>query len=196
MFNMEEIIKQLSARKKHIIIAVAGLCAGAILSFAIFWYFGDKVDIGKKVEIKNTASQQTSGQLAGQPADIPDEKFVVEETAIDIKEMYGDQKVSIAEPEKLPESKQFASFAYDKNIGKQISISGACFDFYYAFIVFKSADDYKSRPDATVVNRAVECPENKKFSFNVDLKDFNLSSGEYYFFIADQGKSGGWYNPR
>jgi len=196
MFDMEEIIKQLSARKKHIAVAVGGLCAGVILSFAIFWFFGDRVDIGKKVEIKNTASQQTSGQSAEQPEIVQDEKFVIEETAADIKEMYGDEKVSIAEPEKLPESKQFASFAYDQSAGKQISISGACLDFYYAFLVFKSSDDYKSRPDASVINRALDCPQGNKFNFTVDLKDFNLPSDDYYFFIADQGKIGGWYNPR
>lgn len=193
---MEEIIKQLSARKKHIIIAVAGLCIGVVLSFAAFWYFGDSVDIGKKVEIKNTASRQTSEQSSEQPEIIPDEKFVVEETAIDIKEMYGGEKVSIAETEKLPESKQFSVFSYDSQKGKQVSISGACYDAYYAFLVFRSFDDYKSRPDSSVINRALDCPQGNKFNFTVDLKDFNLPSGEYYFFIADQGKSGGWYNPR
>lgn len=106
------------------------------------------------------------------------------------------EKITINEAEKLPDIKKFAAFFYDASSGKSTTISGACNDAYYAFLVFSTKDDYRKDPGAARVNRAFPCPENRVFKQEINFKEFNLLSGNYYFFIADQGKTGIWYNPR
>lgn len=96
----------------------------------------------------------------------------------------------------LPPSENFKSFVYDAATGKNISVSGTCHDAYYALLIFDSKDDYRTNPSAARANRAYECTGTGLFTIKMDLRDINLPSGEYYLFIADQGKTGSWYNPR
>lgn len=120
-------------------------------------------------------------------------EFVVDENAA---ANYGGKKITVDSPEALPISTSFQAFSYDQEKGESISITGSCSDAYYAVVVFQNFIDYKQNPSAFVINQAFPCPEDKKFTKGFELKDFNLVSGEYYFFVADQGKAGSWYNPR
>lgn len=90
----------------------------------------------------------------------------------------------------------FQSFDYESIQGKIISISGTCSDKYYALLVFKENDDYRKDPAKAFFNKAYPCPPAASFSATVDLRDFNLPSGRYYLFVADEGERGSWYNPR
>ncbi|HEX8993683.1 MAG TPA: hypothetical protein VF803_00330, partial [Candidatus Paceibacterota bacterium] len=98
-------------------------------------------------------------------------------------------------PQTLPPS-TFHVFSYDSALGKVIDLSGACTDTYYALLVFSASDDYRTSPAKARVNQAHVCPAGGAFSLSVNLQNFNLQSGSYYLFIADQGKTGTWYNPR
>lgn len=150
----------------------------------------------KKIEIKPAENQQAAVQEQAK-VKTPVQEFKTETLGAQPEISYSPgQKVNLKTPEKLPESAKFKTFSYDKNIGKIISISGRCSDTYYTTLVFAAPDDYKKNPAAAKINRASECPANGNFETQFDLKDYNLSSGEYYFFVADQGKIGTWYNPR
>jgi hypothetical protein len=124
---------------------------------------------------------------------IPKQDFKVVENKVQYDP--GD-KASISEPEKLPESKVFNVFSYNASAGKIINVSGTCSDAYFAIVVFFAADDYKKDPAKSVINKATECPASKNFTASLSMQDYNLPSGNYYFFVADQGKTGSWYNPR
>lgn len=90
----------------------------------------------------------------------------------------------------------FKTFDYDATAGKQIIISGTCTDLYYTILVFTVNNDYRTNPRAAAVNRAFACPATRMFSTELNLADSNLTTGAYYLFVADQGKTGSWYNPR
>lgn len=124
----------------------------------------------------------------------PTEEFVV----ADVSESVGSQTENIATADTaiFKEPENFKSFDYDAKAGKIISLSGNCHDTYYTVLVFSSAVDYRKDPTAALSNRAFECPSSKLFNVEMNLKDINLQSGKYYVFVADQGKTGSWYNPR
>lgn len=104
--------------------------------------------------------------------------------------------VTSSDTKNLKDSTVFKSFNYDSNLGKLIALSGTCHDKYYAFLIFDSTIDYRKDPGMAQSNKAFACPANGKFTVNINLKDLNLQSGKYYIFIADQGLTGSWYNPR
>ncbi len=104
--------------------------------------------------------------------------------------------VTSSDTKNLKDSTVFKSFNYDATLGKLIALSGTCNDKYYAFLIFDSTIDYRKDPGAAQSNKAFACPSNGKFTVNINLKDLNLQSGKYYIFIADQGSTGSWYNPR
>lgn len=103
--------------------------------------------------------------------------------------------VTSSDTKNLQESAVFKSFNYDSTLGKLIALSGTCHDKYYAFLIFDSKIDYRVNPGMAQSNKAYTCPVNGKFMININLKDFNLQTGKYYIFVADQG-AGAWYNPR
>lgn len=103
---------------------------------------------------------------------------------------------TIANPKTLKESSVFKSFTYDAKLGKQISLSSTCHDKYYAFLIFDSLIDYRKDPGMAQGNKAFECPSSGHFTVDMNLKDINLQNGTYYLFVADQGPTGSWYNPR
>lgn len=139
--------------------------------------------------------------LGGSSAPVPQsvsEKFIIQDntppqTAAQIEA--AKQAVASA-PETLKAPVAFKSFDYDAAKGKVISISGFCRDKYYALLVFSSATDYRKDPVSARVNSAYDCPVSGKFTIDLDLKLFNLTTGSYYLFVADQGATGTWYNPR
>ncbi len=186
-------IEQENLRKKkiHLIEAFAFL---AVLVLGIFVYFFAKSP-GRQTEFvaQNGNQAQTNQEQQIKPVETPKETFIVQE---DAKVAYGNEKISATQTQKLPEAVKFKTFSYNPKIGKIIEVAGACNDVYYAIIVFKSTDNYKTNPAMAKVNNAFDCPAARVFKANLSLADFNLPSGDYYFFVADQGKTGTWYNPR
>lgn len=177
--------------KKNIPI-ILGIIA-TILLLSALWYsfFGSApklISNTNNASLTNASSSSDHFKLTPLTTD-----FVVDENA---STRYGNEKVTLDSSEKLPVSTSFKSFAYDAAKGEALKISGSCSDTYYAIVIFQTSVDYKQKPDAAVFNQATLCPEDKKFSRTIELKDYNLPTGEYYFFVADQGKSGSWYNPR
>ncbi|MBI5306022.1 hypothetical protein HZB04_00290 [Candidatus Wolfebacteria bacterium] len=187
-------IEQENLRKKkiHLIETFAFL---AVLVLGTFVYFFAKSP-GRQTEFvaqQNDNQAQINQERQIKPIETPKETFIIKE---DSKIAYGDEKISASQTQKLPESAKFKTFSYDPKVGKIIEVAGACSDIYYAIIVFKATDNYKTSPALAKVNNALECPANRIFKTILNLGEFNLSTGEYYFFVADQGKTGTWYNPR
>ena len=175
---------------KHIILISAAIFVtfGLIIGY---WVFSSHKNNDKNVSVSTNTSVNGYAPVT---AKTPVETFVVNEPSVTV----GSQKENITTADikifKKPEN--FKSFSYDETVGKKISISGNCKDNYYAMLIFASKDDYRTDPGKAQSNRAFPCPANKSFSIDMDLKDINLQSGSYYIFIADQGDSGSWYNPR
>lgn len=177
-------------------IAVAAI-AGTVLVVAGVGYWMMFVR-GRAAPPSGTASQ-AEAQLPVDNTPSRSENFVVQPITEDIV---------IAAPTPSPSGEKvdlttgtapapiaFKSFEYDAAKGKIINISGTCTDTYYALLVFAAKDDYRKDPAVAKTNKAFPCPEAKTFKQVLDLKDFNLATGEYYLFLADQG-DGAWYNPR
>ncbi|MEK7212806.1 MAG: hypothetical protein AAB686_03975, partial [Patescibacteria group bacterium] len=154
-----------------------------------FWYFPPQ----RTIDIAPIAPQPTSPVAEAPAPPPPKEEFVMD---IQPATQYGDEKVNLTKPEKLPAAVEFKTFSYDPKIGKVVAVSGTCSDVYYTFVVFDAKDDYRKDPTRAKINRAYECPSSKAFRLEMNLKDLNLAAGTYYFFIADQGARGTWYNPR
>ena len=124
----------------------------------------------------------------------PVEKIVVVEPVMVVGS--SKQNIATADPKIFKAPVNFKNFSYDASLGKRISLSGNCKDKYYTLLIFASGDDYRTDPGKARANRADLCPMNKQFTVDMDLKSINLKSGSYYIFIADQGDTGSWYNPR
>lgn len=90
----------------------------------------------------------------------------------------------------------FKEFNYDATQGRKLKVHSIhCPDMYFAILVFASGDDYRTNPGLAKVNRAYLCNKNNS-QVTLDLSLYNLASGRYYYFVADQGAVGSWYNPR
>ena len=126
---------------------------------------------------------------------VPVENIVIEDSAASYSGQK-ENKLNLVETSARKDSSMFSSFVYNANTGKQIVLSGTCHDTYYAFLIFDSKIDYRKYPGKALSNKAFSCPGSGSFAITINLKDFNLQSGTYYIFIADQGNSGSWYNPR
>lgn len=101
-------------------------------------------------------------------------------------EFYKDKFKSYLEPNK------FNNFEYKNN---DLEFNGECSDLYYTILIYSKEIDYRINPASAKFNQAFECPKSKKFNFTVD-QNTGLSEGKYYIIFADQGKEGGWYDPR
>lgn len=77
-------------------------------------------------------------------------------------------------------------------------VSAVCADAFVAVLVFPVSADYRVSPNHAVYNRAFPCAATGTVMTTVitpsDLG--NAPSGTYYYFTADQGVTGVWYNPR
>lgn len=178
--------------KKNFIIITVGVIGLILLVAGLLYSYYSNSKHENAGSLKKVESNGSSASDHFQVAPLTKEFVVDENTTAN----YGDKKVTLDSPEDLPVSTSFNNFAYDQTKGESISITGSCSDAYYAILIFRSKDDYKKNPELAATNSAFECPEDKKFTKGFALKDFNLISGEYYFFVADQGKTGSWYNPR
>jgi hypothetical protein len=146
------------------------------------------------IEITPTGAPQAVNISSSPSATLPPpvDKVVLHATAID----YNGEKILPSNTAKLPDAVRFESFDYDATLGKELDIESTCNDAYYTVLIFSDSTNYKTNPAAAKVNSGHECPANHTVSAKLNLADFNLASGKYYFFLADQGSSGTWYNPR
>ncbi len=182
--------------EKHYGRVVAIVATVAFLGLAVWYGTTGKFDNFGKVSVDLSSKEQAPSEDIPLPlvAKAPTEQFIV----TDMGKTEGSQKENIATADtsifKAPIN--FKSFSYDANKGKTISISGNCSDKYYTLLIFDSSVDYRKDPGAARANRAFECPITKLFNVEMNLRDINLQSGSYYIFIADQGSTGSWYNPR
>ena len=99
-----------------------------------------------------------------------------------------------------PPPSQFRTFIYNSaglNGGSSITVSAVCHDTYDTVLIFPASLDYRVNLASAVYNVASPCEMGKTFNVVIDLAMLgHAPSGTYYYFIADQGASGSWYNPR
>lgn len=67
---------------------------------------------------------------------------------------------------------------------------------YYTILIFSTEDDYRQTPANAKFNQATPCQRGQEIERAIDLGTLNLIQGRYYYIVADQEKSGTWYNPR
>lgn len=91
-----------------------------------------------------------------------------------------------------PDPDKYKTFEYKNS---DLEFSGECSDRYYTILIYNKGVDYRANPASAKFNQAFECPANGEFKFKID-SNIGLIPGKYYIIVADQGKEGGWYNPR
>ncbi len=94
----------------------------------------------------------------------------------------------------LPAPDKFPYFVYPEK--KSLEIKTKCADAYYTILIFSANYDYRLDPTLAKFNRAFPCQPGQKIEEKIDLTALNLAPGKNYYFVADQGKTGTWYNPR
>ncbi len=111
-----------------------------------------------------------------------------------------DQYSKLEQIANYPAPSEFQQINYDGiELTEQNSIifETSCSDKYITILVFPQDTDYRQDPSRAVINKAFECPWQRKFSYEFSFADLKtLPHGGYYGFLADQGESGLWYNPR
>lgn len=99
-----------------------------------------------------------------------------------------------------PSPSQFRTFIYNGtslNGQPSLAISATCHDAYIAILIFPSAVDYRSDVSRAVYNVASPCTPGQQFMASITPADLGgAAAGTYYFFSADQGTSGAWYDPK
>jgi hypothetical protein len=99
-----------------------------------------------------------------------------------------------------PKPSVFKTFSYGLGLYSdktELNISGICADAYYAVLIFNMDVDYREQANMAVYNSAQPCKSGERFSAEINLdKAVSARPGRYYYFVADQGRSGLWRNPR
>lgn len=101
----------------------------------------------------------------------------------------------VEHPDSVIEPNNFRSFSYQEG-DDSLHISDECNDTYYAVLIFPKDVDYRTRPNAAIYNTANECAPDRVIDVWIGLSFPKIEPGTYYYFVADQGNTGGWYNPR
>jgi hypothetical protein len=99
-----------------------------------------------------------------------------------------------------PKPSTFKTFSYGLGMYSDktsLSVSGLCADTYYVVLIFNAEVDYREQANMAVYNSAQPCKSGERFSTEINLdKAVSARPGRYYYFVADQGKTGLWRNPR
>lgn len=183
-----------TSKRTHTYIRIAEVIVGFLAVALVAFLLIRGGNTGSVNFTRNSAGDVTGSSAAPPPKpEPPKEAFVV----ADVGKVEGSAKENIATVDpsvfKAPES--FKSFSYDASTGKKIAVSGTCRDSYYTLLIFDSKTDYRKEPAAARYNSAFPCNASHLFTMEVNISNFNLPTGNYYLFIADQG-TGSWYNPR
>jgi hypothetical protein len=100
----------------------------------------------------------------------------------------------------LPPPSGFRTFIYDGtgfNGSSSLAVSATCRDAYVATLIFPAAVDYRMDMASAIYNEAIPCTVGKPFSLTIHPADLgHAASGTYYYFTADEGTTGTWYNPK
>lgn len=184
-------ISEVEKKDNNSYIVIIGIILSVLVIFGIYKIFFSPQ------KTNNIVDSEVNQQVAVPVPEVimPVEKITIADPVI-TTENKKETIATITNPKTLKESSAFKSFTYDASIGKQIVLSGTCHDKYYAFLIFDSKIDYRKDPGMAQSNKAFACPTSGRFTVDINLKDINLQSGSYYIFIADQGATGSWYNPR
>lgn len=77
-------------------------------------------------------------------------------------------------------------------------VTSTCSDAYVAVLAFPATVDYRADISRAVYNSAFPCTASGTVvTATITPSDLGATpSGTYYYFTADQGTSGMWYNPR
>ncbi|MEK7569120.1 MAG: hypothetical protein AAB497_03335 [Patescibacteria group bacterium] len=170
---------------------------GAVIVLAVVGasYFAFRGSAPLMVDVSSQKIAETVATSTAPVAKLVEtETFVV--TNMGKVEGSAKENIATADPKIFKAPENFKSFLYDATVGKKIALAGTCRDAYYALLIFKSSDDYRKDPARSYYNTAYECPKSGIVALEVDLQSINLQSGSYYLFLADQGNTGSWYNPR
>jgi len=102
---------------------------------------------------------------------------------------------------KFPPPAQFGTFTYGRGgfngSSSTLLASSTCNASYIAVLIFPSAVDYRSDIESAVYNDAFPCTAGRPFALSITTSDIATAPfGNYYLIIADQQKTGAWYNPR
>ena len=99
----------------------------------------------------------------------------------------------------FPPPSKFRTFTYDAtgvNSGMPLTVTAKCNDTYVTMLIFPATVDYREGMDRAVYNEATPCSAGKTWSAVIGPADLGHAPyGTYYFFTADQGTTGTWYNP-
>ena len=75
-----------------------------------------------------------------------------------------------------------------KNGSQTLFISGSCKDKFYVILLYRNREDYAKNPSSAVYNSAFECDG----TINHRLETENLTGGDYWLLIGEQGNKGTW----
>lgn len=100
-----------------------------------------------------------------------------------------------------PDPAEFQLVSTERSFGDfispyEITIRDICNDTYYVVLVFQKGVDYRSAPTAAIYNSATPCVKGESVNKQISFEEAGMTTGEYYYFVADQGVEGSWYNPR
>ena len=99
-----------------------------------------------------------------------------------------------------PAPSQFHTFTYSAtglNGSSSLVVRATCHDAYVALLIFSAGVDYRVDPSRAVFNVASPCASGTAFATVLHPSDLGGAPfGTYYFFTADQGTTGTWYNPK
>ena len=96
---------------------------------------------------------------------------------------------------KMPSPSSFKFFDYTGE-NTNLTVKNYCTNEFMTILIYPAEEDYRYNPAASRFNRAYACTQKGNVTEVIDLKKLNLPSGKYYYFVADQGKTGAWFNPR
>lgn len=75
-----------------------------------------------------------------------------------------------------------------ENGSKALVIFGSCRDKFYVVLLYRNREDYAKNPSLAVYNSAFECTG----TINHRLETENLTGGDYWLLIGEQGDTGTW----
>lgn len=75
-----------------------------------------------------------------------------------------------------------------KDGSKSLVVSGSCKDKFYVVLLYRNREDYSKNPSSAVYNSAFECDG----AINHRLETENLTGGDYWLLIGEQGDAGTW----
>ncbi|HUC01594.1 MAG TPA: hypothetical protein VMA75_01685 [Candidatus Paceibacterota bacterium] len=158
----------------------------AIAFFALgsFFFFADRSYVPQEKTAAGTAAEVVAPSADGAP-------ISPAEGSASLNPQFSD----------YPAPSRFRTFAFANgkiDDGVSLTVTSTCADAYVAVLVFPASVDYRADIDREIYDSAFPCVTTGDVaSTTIIAGDLgNAPSGTYYYFTADQGASGVWYNPK